>query len=292
MQQILFERIIKKLKKHYSEDDILSLLNNKKDFNAVLNEILFEIQTKEELKEKIKEKKFNSYVQKTKFLFETKFHVNKNRKYFLKENIGLHYKTGLNVLEELMRNIRGVVVDNYKMLTTSKKQRYSYKIHLLNGIVNIFQGFFISPDEREKIKTININIRPVKNLKDEKPNFDSEEGHLVKTGEDKDKKLHPNRSPQEVDKMRFMIAGQDRTGANFAFDVFNKIKKRIIDAFLKLDLKEDRIIFYKYLLANLVLEMRSAEEELHADLPSESVDNIKQELPNNYKIQNTNTEKS
>ena len=164
-----------------------------------------------------------------------------------------HQNTGINVLEDLLRNIIPIVEDGYKALTSATEQRTSFRSHILNAIQNTLKP-----------------VEVVADLDTEEAEASLEEQDItINVDEDEEDKFIPVRDvdmeedePEEEEEDTFTIAGEDLTGRNFASITFNKVEKQIIDAFESLANEEDRNLFYDYLLTNLKLYFEKFEEEL------------------------------
>ena len=168
-----------------------------------------------------------------------------------------HRSTGINVLEDLLRNIIPTIEDGYKALTSDKDQRDSFRAHILNAIVNSLKPVAVVadlPKSDEPLEEQDLTIK-----------VDAEEGD-----EDLDKFI-PVRDidmPQEEEEEdTFSIEGADETGRNFAAITFNKVEKQILDAYESLANKEDAKLFYDYLLTNLKLYFDKFEDEILPAVP-------------------------
>ena len=164
-----------------------------------------------------------------------------------------HENTGINVLEELLKNIIPIVEDGYKALTSAEEQRASFRAHILNGVENVLKPVEVvadisgEPEEELEEQDLTINVE------------DDDESKFIPV-RDTDT---PDAEPEED---TFTIAGEDLTGRNFANITFNKIEKQILDAYESLAADEDRTLFYDYLLTNLKLYFDKFEDELKANL--------------------------
>jgi|TARA_B100001250_G_C19727930_1_gene756990 hypothetical protein len=163
-----------------------------------------------------------------------------------------HQNTGINVLEDLLRNIIPIVEDGYKALTSASEQRTSFRSHILNAIQNTLKPVEVVADLDTEEAEASLEEQDLTiNVEDE--------------GEDKfipvrDVDMEDDEPEEEED--TFTIAGEDLTGRNFASITFNKVEKQIIDAFESLANEADRNLFYDYLLTNLKLYFDKFEEEL------------------------------
>ena len=57
-----------------------------------------------------------------------------------------HENTGINVLEDLLRNIIPIVEEGYKALTSATEQRTSFRSHILNAIENTLKPVEVVAD--------------------------------------------------------------------------------------------------------------------------------------------------
>ena len=164
-----------------------------------------------------------------------------------------HQNTGINVLEDLLRNIIPIIEEGYKALTSAKEQRVSFRSHMLNAIENTLKPVEVVADigvegSTEELEEQDLTI-----------NVEDEETDKFIPVRDADME-EEDEGEEEED--TFTIAGEDLTGRNFASITFNKVEKQIIDAFESLADPEDRDLFYDYLLTNLKLYFDKFEEEL------------------------------
>lgn len=164
-----------------------------------------------------------------------------------------HQNTGINVLEDLLRNIIPIVEEGYKALTSAKEQRVSFRSHILNAIENSLKPVEVVADigvegTAEELEEQDLTI-----------NVDDDDADKFIPVRDVDVE---DEEETEEEEDTFTIAGEDLTGRNFASITFNKVEKQIIDAFESLADPEDRDLFYDYLLTNLKLYFDKFEEEL------------------------------
>tara|TARA_R100001594_G_scaffold45245_1_gene77986 strand:+ start:3283 stop:4059 length:777 start_codon:yes stop_codon:yes gene_type:complete len=164
-----------------------------------------------------------------------------------------HQNTGINVLEDLLRNIIPIVEDGYKALTSAKEQRTSFRSHILNAIQNTLKPVEVVADlDTEEAET---------SLEEQDITINVDENEEDKFIPVRDVDMEEDES-EEAEEDTFTIAGEDLTGRNFASITFNKVEKQIIDAFESLANEADRNLFYDYLLTNLKLYFDKFEEEL------------------------------
>ena len=171
-----------------------------------------------------------------------------------KEDEVPHSITGINILKDLLKKIVPTIEKDYKNLTTNKKQRDSFRAHLLNATKNIF----VISDTPEEHIAINITQKELEEEAD--PSIPDDPKFIpvrpkAKVVSDK---------PEEVD--TFSISGMDTTGRDMAKKNFKKIGKQIEDAYDGLSDEKDKEAFRDYLITNLKLHMDIFENELNVDV--------------------------
>jgi succinate dehydrogenase flavin-adding protein (antitoxin of CptAB toxin-antitoxin module) len=173
-----------------------------------------------------------------------------------------HVNTGINILEDLLRNIIPTIESGYKALTTAKEQRVSFREHVLNAVENTLLPAEVvagvpheeeTEIEVEELEEQDINV----SIEDDAP----EDKFIPVRDTDKEPE-----EEVEVEEDTFTISGADLTGRNFAANTWNKVEKQTLDAFESLADQEDRELFKDYLLTNLKLYFDKFEDELQANL--------------------------
>ncbi len=175
--------------------------------------------------------------------------------------------TGINILEDLLKKIIPTIETDYKMLTTDKAQRDSYRAHMVTAI----QNALIPSDVRKNAETDEES--PEVGVESEAviSEVDVNVGGQVAPGEpdidldNAEDAFIDIKNPKKQKKTAFMdLPHQDVTGRNIALKTFEKIEKNIIDSYATLDNEEDETIFYDYLLVNIKLYLDKFEDELQA----------------------------
>jgi len=172
-----------------------------------------------------------------------------------------HDSTGINVLEDLLRNsnLLSVLETGYKSLTTTKEQRTSYRNHILNAV-----EMSLAPEESRKEAGEDVEIAEDVDIDiggpEDDPDFINVEDEEVEVDE----------------KETFGIEGEDKTGRNKAFTDFHDIEKNILTAFDDLDDPRDLALFEEYLIKNLALYFDKYEAELAGDVepPASAADAV------------------
>jgi len=195
--------------------------------------------------------------------------------------------TAMNFLRDLLRNIVPIIQPAYKALTTSAKQRQSYKAHILAAVDDIIETESTNPGEKsdsaenEKEPELDEVIDVKFDGDDEVP---EEEGFI----EIEPPKEEPKLSPEEEFSQNLGLDDKDldTTGRQQAMETINAISKQISEMFNKIgaesfveleqvpelaaNYKEliepagfpERFIFKFYLLKNLMLYFDRFEKEL------------------------------
>jgi hypothetical protein len=164
-----------------------------------------------------------------------------------------HDSTGINVLEDLLKNsnILSVLEQGYTSLTTRDEdeaedgptvQQMSYRNHILVAVEKSLAPEESRKEADEEVVELSeeIDIDVGANPEDDPAFIDVEEKEVVK-------------DDGEVEREKFAIAGEDKTGRNKAFTDFATISKVILRAYDDLDNPEDRNLFGEYLIKNLAL---------------------------------------
>lgn len=165
-----------------------------------------------------------------------------------------HRSTGINVLEDLLKKIIPVIEQDYKMLTTSPKQRKSFSAHIVSAIENTIAPVSATKDA-------NISLVELKILKE----IEVEIGDAIDDKEELDTDAFidiDDNSPEGEEGAMQDLGDEDKTGLNFAQSTFDKIEKQIVDAYSLLGNQEDQDLFYKYLITNVKLYFDKFEDEL------------------------------
>jgi hypothetical protein len=184
-----------------------------------------------------------------------------------------HKSTGINVLEDLLKKIIPQIEDDYKLLTTSKEQRESYRAHIIDAVVKTLTPVELNNDAPEDL-----------------PKGDLEEDIDIEISDDDEKEddmfidINPEEPKEEEEEEdprdAFGIEGKDTTGRNMAYTTFKKIESQIIDAYDMLSNPEDQELFFDYLIANLKLYFDKFENEIQPNVEeptNQAYDSAKEE---------------
>ena len=174
--------------------------------------------------------------------------------------------TSMNFLKNLLKNIVPNLEEDYKELTSAKKQRISFRKHILNAAENLLNSLDADPEAVEaELEEVTIKVD------DDKP-----EGfiNIYDDKEDTDTSEKAELEPEDEFAKGLDNADLDKTGRNAAFEAFKKVQNQIENEYSKLDPEAkidgrdetEREIFRDYLLLNLKLYFDKFEEDLTPDL--------------------------
>ena len=182
--------------------------------------------------------------------------------------------TSTNFLKNLLKNIVPNLEEDYKELTSAKKQRMSFRKHILNAVENLLNSLDADPEAIEsELEEVTIKVD------DDKP-----EGFIdIYDGEkDQDTMNTKDLDPEDEFSVGLQDRDLDKTGRNAAFESFKKVQNQVENEYSKLDPEAqidgreetERQIFRDYLLLNLKLYFDKFEEDLspapeEPDTPSE-----------------------
>ena len=171
--------------------------------------------------------------------------------------------TGINVLADLIKNSNFLktIRTGYKILTTSKEQRESYRAHIVNAIQDSLAPVMANKVGAADIKESDFSV-------DEDIDVEiSDEDKFIEGEPDSDEAAEAMMPDEEEDpvedpKEEFGLEGEDETGRDRAFKDFRNIEQTIIDHFEMLSNEDDREKFYDYLIANTKLYFDRYEKQL------------------------------
>lgn len=183
--------------------------------------------------------------------------------------------TGINVLADLLEKIVPIIEDDYKMLTSSKEQRDSFRNHIIHAVENSLRPIESTNQGEQTAENleyeIDADILLEKLSVNLDPESDGEEEQSVE-GEFIDIEGEDGEEGSFVE-----IEDQNETGRNFAAVTFKAVEKQIIDAYDMLADEDDQNIFYDYLITNLLLYFDKFEDDLQTNLPDVSTSEYEEE---------------
>jgi hypothetical protein len=136
--------------------------------------------------------------------------------------------TGINVLADLLEKIIPTIENDYKMLTSDKEQRDSFRNHIVHAVENALRPIEAANQGEEQKENIEYEIDKDTLLEkisiDLDPQDDGKEKQSIE-GEF----IDIDNDGEEDDFVK--LEDQNETGRNFAATTFKKVEKQIVDAY-------------------------------------------------------------
>ena len=174
--------------------------------------------------------------------------------------------TGRNALDQLLKKIIPILEENYKLLTTDKAQRDSFRAHIVNAIKNSLKPSRLpDPGETPAQEVDKIEEEIEIDIEDDIPEEDEMPPEFIDINQDgkPDDEEEVELSPQEEFGKGLETGDHDITGRNFAYEAYKKVEKVILDGYdLVAESPKDSKIFYDYLLTNVKLYFDRFEDDL------------------------------
>jgi len=170
--------------------------------------------------------------------------------------------TGRNALDQLLKKIIPILEENYKLLTTDKAQRESFRAHIVNAIKNSLKPQRLPAPGQVAMGPETIEEEVEVDIEDD----DMPPEFIDIDKDEAEEEEEPELSPQE--EFGTGLEDHDTTGRNFAYEAYKKVEKVILDGYdLVADSAKDSKIFYDYLLTNVKLYFDRFEDDLARKLP-------------------------
>ena len=186
-----------------------------------------------------------------------------------------HRSTGINMLEDVLKKSIPTLRADFKRLTTDKKQRDSFRAHIVKAVKDALMPSLVNDKYRQGAATGEPSAllsEPVGGDAE----FDELEEAEIELAEDAvevdvadDEKKIPvedDDTPTEEEDFGSGLEGMDETGRNMAYTSFRKISQYVLDAYDSLANPKDKEIFLDYLVTNLKLYFDKFEDELSSSV--------------------------
>jgi hypothetical protein len=185
-----------------------------------------------------------------------------------------HRSTGINTLEDVLKKSIPTLRTDFKKLTTDKKQRDSFRAHIVNAVVDSLKPSQVNDKYLQGSgsgEASALMAEPLGSEEEELSALESEEEEFVGLEEaeievvgDEEKKIpvEDDDEPSPEEEFGMGMEDQDETGRNMAYTSYRKISQYILDAFDSLANPQDKKIFQDYLVTNLKLYFDKFEDEL------------------------------
>ena len=264
---------------------------HKKDLDKKKIKEVIQMQSRSEIVNEIKSRKLISRMldlQKRRFIKSSLTSINENLRLrkLLSSLISEsdvekspHQSTAVNVLDQVFGNIKKQIEDGYKILTTEKEQRDSFRKHLLSAVDNALRAEEVNirastegdPGENpEELEEVEINIKS-----DDPLDASDEDKTLPSAGDEGGDTEEPAEEKSEEEE--FGIEGEERTGRDRAFIVYKQIIDPILNGYKSLHNPDDREVYHDYLLTNQKMLMDQFEDQLAGIVKEPESDSYDQE---------------
>lgn len=179
-----------------------------------------------------------------------------------------HRSTGINTLEDVLKKSIPTLRVDYKKLTTDKKQRDSFRAHVVKAIIDALKPEKVNSQylqgTESGAETALLSEPTGGTLEEDEDLVGLEEAEIEVDIDDDEKKIpvedDDEASPEEQFGMG--LEGMDETGRNHAYTSYRKISQYVLDAYDSLANPKDKEVFLDYLVTNLKLYFDKFEDEL------------------------------
>jgi len=184
-----------------------------------------------------------------------------------------HRSTGINMLEDVLKKSIPTLRADFKRLTTDKKQRDSFRAHIVKAVKDALMPSLVNDKYRQGATTGEPSALLSEPIGDDAEFAELEEAEIELTElevdvSDDEKKIpvEDDDTPTEEEDFGSGLEGMDETGRNMAYTSFRKISQYVLDAYDSLANPKDKEIFLDYLVTNLKLYFDKFEDELSSSV--------------------------
>ena len=179
--------------------------------------------------------------------------------------------TGINTLEDVLKKSIPTLRTDYKKLTTDKRQRDSFRAHIVNAIVDALKpvevnSAYLQGDATGEASALMTEPTGREESNDEDLLALEQAGVEVEVEDDMKIPVEDDDTPSPEEEFGGGLEGQDETGRNHAYTSYRKISQYILDAYDSLANPKDKQIFLDYLVTNMKLYFDKFEDELQTTI--------------------------
>ena len=181
-----------------------------------------------------------------------------------------HRSTGINMLEDVLKKSIPTLRADFKRLTTDKKQRDSFRAHIVKAVKDALMPSLVNDKYRQGSESGEPSALLSEPTGDAA--LDHEIGDLseieleevdVQISDDEKKiPVEKDDEPSPEESFGMGLEDMDETGRNMAYTSFRKVSQYMLDAYDSLANPKDKEIFLDYLVTNLKLYFDKFESEL------------------------------
>ena len=181
-----------------------------------------------------------------------------------------HRSTGINMLEDVLKKSIPTLRADFKRLTTDKKQRDSFRAHIVKAVKDALMPSLVNDKYRqgsESGEPSALLSEPTGDaaIDDEigdLSEIELEEVEVQVTDDEKKIPVEKDDEPSPEESFGTGLEDMDETGRNMAYTSFRKVSQYMLDAYDSLANPKDKEIFLDYLVTNLKLYFDKFESEL------------------------------
>jgi len=171
------------------------------------------------------------------------------------KNMKVHDDTGLNYLEELFSSTSFVtdLKKAYTSMTTSPRQRESFRAHVLNALEGLLDRDELNRQEDSETEEASTSLKAT-------PGVGGETNINLNITDNETEK---EQESADIDMQKFqMLPGMDETGAAAAETIWPSLESNIKNLLIKARDPRDRSLFEKYLVDNIIAYFKEWEEAM------------------------------
>ena len=186
----------------------------------------------------------------------------------------IHPSTGINVLDDLLKNIIKTIEKYYKNQSTDPEQRKSFRYHYLINFKNALQPINVNrkaalaeAQGKEKIE-----LKVSDDIDDTDINEPADASKFIPARPEDEKEAHEAKEEEKKEEEFLKVKSSDPSisqGANFAEKAWNDTENQILSSYEDLVNPDDADKFYDYGLTNLKLYFDKFEAEMDRGVGSE-----------------------
>ena len=194
-----------------------------------------------------------------------------------------HRSTGINMLEDVLKKSIPTLRADFKRLTTDKKQRDSFRAHIVKAVRDALMPSQVNDKYRQGSETGEPSAllsepvgddaqfgEPDELEKLDEAGIELEEVDVDISDEEKKIPVEDDDEPSPEEEFGMGLEDMDETGRNMAYTSFRKVSQYMLDAYDSLANPKDKEIFVDYLVTNLKLYFDKFESELSSTVEEPS----------------------
>ena len=181
-----------------------------------------------------------------------------------------HRSTGINMLEDVLKKSIPTLRADFKRLTTDKKQRDSFRAHIVKAVKDALMPSLVNDKYRQgsesgepsALLSAPTGDAAVDDEIGDLSEIELEEVDVQISDDEKKIPVEKDDEPSPEESFGMGLEDMDETGRNMAYTSFRKVSQYMLDAYDSLANPKDKEIFLDYLVTNLKLYFDKFESEL------------------------------